>query len=151
MAYSSAAIANAFLDIAKKRKMNLSNLVLQKLVYLAHDWYFGITDSPLVADEVQAWRLGPVFPRLYTALKRYGAGNVTEHIPTIDRVSDNSEDYDFLEAVFEKHKDYAPGQLIALTHEQGSPWMKAGAGQYLYRPIPAADIYQYYKNKVAKP
>lgn len=47
MCYSAKAVANAFIKVAKEEKLPLSNLVLQKLVFLAHGWYLGITKKPL--------------------------------------------------------------------------------------------------------
>ena len=73
MCYSAIAVANAFIDIAADNGFYLTNLKLQKLVYFAHGWYLAFADAPLITDEIQSWRYGPVIHNLYSALRHYGS------------------------------------------------------------------------------
>lgn len=147
--YSSAAVANALLDIAREHNKNLSNLVLQKLVYFAHGWYLGIAHKPLVGEICQAWRYGPVFQELYQALRKYGAGMVERNVATFDEVPKDSEDYKFLEVLFKEYGFSSANELIAITHNPGSPWEKAGSGKIPYAEIPNKIIEGFY-SKLAK-
>lgn len=79
--YSAAAVANTFLELAKRDGKPLSNMKLQKLVYIAHGWMLGITGNPLIKNRVEAWQWGPVIPDLYHPLKKYGSGIVDESLP----------------------------------------------------------------------
>jgi len=143
--YTSFAVANALLEIAEEKDgKRLTNLYLQKMVYFAHGWYLGIMHKPLVLEVCQAWRYGPVFQYLYDALRKYGSGEVTGEIEAIDNVEKESDDYQFLQALYEKYGHYNVRELIAITHNPGSPWNQAGAGKYLYREIPNAIIEEFY-------
>src|SRR5687768_4006741 len=73
-------VANEFLRQAKERGTKLTNMELQKLVYIAHGYSLAILDRPLIKQYVEAWRYGPVIPDLYHALRQYRSGDVTELI-----------------------------------------------------------------------
>jgi hypothetical protein len=74
-------VANEILRIAWAQGRTVSNMKLQKLVYIAHGWSLAILGKPLFYEPIYAWTYGPVVPRLYNALIKYGAGEVTELIP----------------------------------------------------------------------
>lgn len=146
MSYSAASIANAFIDISSKGGNNITNLTLQKLVYFAHGWYYAITDKPLITEDFQAWKYGPVVRSLYEVLRQYGSGFVTDKIQTSFSVPPDSEDYRFLAAVYKKYGCYTPGQLIAVTHKPGSPWESAGSGKIPYAIISQENIKNFFKS-----
>lgn len=149
MCYSAKAVANALIEVAREENRPITNLVLQKMVFLAHGWYLGLTKNPLTCDIIEAWQYGPVFPSLYKALVKYGAGEVTEFIPSKDRILENSETFRFIKIIFDKYGQYTSGQLITLTHEKDSPWNKTwqdGRGRNLQ--IDNYSILQYYSKKI---
>ncbi|MCC7437458.1 MAG: DUF4065 domain-containing protein [Armatimonadetes bacterium] len=75
--YDSRIVGNSFLDIALKDGTALTPMKLLKLVYIAHGWHLGIMGKPLISDEVQAWKYGPVIPKLYSrALSLRNSGNM---------------------------------------------------------------------------
>lgn len=49
----------------------MTNLKLQKLVYLAQGWHLGFYGKPIFEEEIQAWAHGPVCVHLYQRFKRY--------------------------------------------------------------------------------
>lgn len=140
--YSAATVANAFIRIAKKNGLALSNLKLQKLVYFAHGWCLAILGKPLIKECVEAWQYGPVVPDLYHALKRYGSSVVTEEIPDVPEIPENSGAYPFLKAVFNKYGMYTPAQLVAITHQPGAPWQNVCPRSV----IPDDSIAEYFKH-----
>lgn len=145
MSYSAAAVANAFIDIAANNGFYLTNLKLQKLVYFAHGWYLAFTDTPLIDDEVQSWKYGPVIQSLYYELKHYGSDPITKKIPTDKNIAYESEDWNFICSVYRKYSIFSPAQLIAMTHEPGSPWEQFGAGKNDFQVIPQEKIKKYFK------
>ena len=107
---------------------------LQKLVYIAYGFYSAFRDEMLFPDTIQAWEYGPVIPKLYHELKRYGFGAVLEPIPFAVRsgeLDQNGPEYNVIKGVWDAYKQFEAIELSSLTHQDGSPWStarKAGNG-----------------------
>ena len=65
--YDSRAIANRFVRKAKEAKKTLDIMSLVKFVYIAHGWYLAYADRALICHRVEAWKHGPVIPKVYFA------------------------------------------------------------------------------------
>lgn len=124
MSVSAETVANRFLQIARRNGRNLSNMQLQKLVYIAHGYTLAIdgVDNPLIYNDVRAWQYGPVFPKLYKKLRKYGSGNVTDLLPSDENESLNSNTEEIVSAVWEAYGSKTGGMLSTLTHKEGTPW-----------------------------
>ena len=59
-------VANWFIEYSGYTKTSLQ---IQKITYIAHGYMLGIHGVPLVSDQAQAWKLGPVFPEIYWKFK----------------------------------------------------------------------------------
>ena len=167
--YSAKAIANAFLDIAARERKSLTPLKLQKLVYFAHGWYLGLFGEPLIDEQVEAWRYGPVIRSVYDEFKTFGNSPITRHATEFnfspgDNGTGNTlrpfqlekvpaptdkETQKFLKRVWEVYSRYTAIQLSNLTHVQGSPW------QQIWHPqlpkgtdIPKEHIQEFFRNKI---
>jgi uncharacterized phage-associated protein len=136
MPYDAKAVANFFLDLAKKEGKILGPMKLQKLVYFAHGWTLAITGEPLIDEPVQAWRWGPVIPSLYHAFKAYGSSHIDEPATSVELSEDDMSVQTvtpkipasdgatraILERVWRIYSPFSPVQLSNLTHEPGTPW-----------------------------
>lgn len=125
----------------------LSNLPLQKLLYLAHMVHLGMHSEPLIDGHFEAWDLGPVEPKLYHKVKAYGSS----HIVDIFRYENLSvgKEFDTIKLVYEELKDSQPGQLVQITHWEKGAWAKH------YKPyigviIPNEDILNEYQERHPK-
>jgi len=132
------AVANEFLDLAAKDGKSLTQMQLQKLVYIAHGWSLAINNEPLTADQPQAWDYGPVYPELWEALRKYGKSIVSDKIRIGDFgfgvFSENSDEYvtadltgrqsELIRKVYEIYGGFHAFQLSAMTHQEGTPWHK---------------------------
>lgn len=133
------------LDIARyvinysDKTSGISNLKLQKVLYLIQAYFLIKTGKPCFEEEIQAWPFGPVIPEAYHEYKQYGSGD----IPTIesyifvdeknfwnskrvvfhdDVISD--EDKVLINKVVDKFSDYSATDLTNLTMHQ-TPWEKS--------------------------
>ena len=136
MPYSSKAIANLFLEIARADGSTLSQMKLQKLVYMAHGWNLAILGTPLIEDTVEAWQYGPVIPTLYSEFRGFGSSPITEDA-TIASINENTfsilyevprirdEDHNtrnLIKNVWQRYGELTGPNLSDLTHRAGTPW-----------------------------
>lgn len=98
---------------------------LLKLVYLCHGWMLGLYGRPLIKDNVEAWKYGPVIPDLYHQIKGYRDGPVTSPINTWWRPGETPPDQ-FESAIIDQtlaQYGHLTGlQLSQITHAHATPW-----------------------------
>ncbi len=159
MAYSPATIANYFLNKASTEGRALTPMQLIKLVYIAHGWHLGYLSAPLINEEVQAWRHGPVIHSLYNSLKRYGSGAVSELIQTGPSPWSRDANVDpgsagLLDSVWQNYAGYSGIQLSNMTHQPDTPWsiawIREGGHSMYFAPISDSLIERHYKEKIAQ-
>ncbi|MCB0375635.1 MAG: DUF4065 domain-containing protein, partial [Sinomicrobium sp.] len=69
--YNPVIVANYFLS-KYGVDYHITPMKLVKLVYIAHGWHLGITDNALIDENPEAWKYGPVIPRIYHEFKKFG-------------------------------------------------------------------------------
>jgi uncharacterized phage-associated protein len=142
MAYDPKAIANYFLAVAAEQNKSLTPMKIQKLVYFANGWHLAIKGEPLINEQVEAWRFGPVIASLYGAFRRFGDQPITgraDHTvtefhdtwtisrhrfqPSLDDIPDQADfTRDFLDRIWTAYGGYTAIQLSNETHRADSPW-----------------------------
>lgn len=122
MAYDARSVANELLKIARSAGRKLTNMQVQKLVYIAHGYSLAIFNRSLIRQRVEAGRYGPVIPDLYHALRQYGPGVVTEPIALISQEQLAETDRLLLSKVESAYSQFSGPQLSTLTHREGTPW-----------------------------
>jgi uncharacterized phage-associated protein len=147
MADWSPAIANEFIRRAAAEGKSLTQMQLQKLVYIAHGWNLAINGEPLTYDKPEAWDYGPVYKELRRALRAYGREAVGREIRYCEFVPgsfhDEPEDAAvaslsdaeraLIDRVYQDYGKFHAFQLSALTHADGTPWTRVyakGAGKF---------------------
>lgn len=118
--YDARSVANEFLRQAGDHR--LSNMKLQKLVYIAHGYSLAILHKPLIKQCVEAWKYGPVVADLYHALRQYKAGNVTEPINILPAEQLSETDRALVSSVLNAYGRFSGTQLSTMTHKEGTPW-----------------------------
>lgn len=118
MAHSALHIANVIL--LKFGGQGLGPMKLLKLTYLAQGWMLGLYNKPLIVDDAEAWKYGPVYRDVY----RHVAGKsvVQNSLPSRDGQPLDQQEAHLIDQI---HKIYGPMnglQLSTLTHKSGSPW-----------------------------
>ena len=127
----------------------ISNLPLEKVLYLAHMFCLGERGRALVDGRFEAWDLGPVEPNVYHRVKPYGRAPIPDIFPT-PMFAEGGDDFQIVKEVYDQVKDMKPGTLVAITHDKEGAW-----AQY-YRPntrgivIPNHAIAEEYARRLAR-
>jgi uncharacterized phage-associated protein len=104
----------------------MTNMKVQKLLYYAQSLHLALYNEPLFAEEIQAWRYGPVCPPAYKFYSEFEAKQLP--IPPKELLSDfSSEKKALLEEIWEYFGGYHAYGLSDMTHGE-FPWKKARKG-----------------------
>lgn len=107
--------------LGEKSGWSLTHYHMQKLLYLAHMFYMGNTNEPLVDGYFEAWEFGPVHPQLHHLLKWYGAEFIRPKALAFAPPVENETSRVFLDAVVEQ---VPKEDLLAITHWEEGAWAK---------------------------
>lgn len=126
LAYSVLAIANAFIDAAKKHCKNkkLTHVHLHKLVLISQGFALALLDRPMYRNQTEAWRHGPIIPDLYHALKHQNATYVKK-INTDEFVNETSPESDIIQIIAEAFGDTDELELSSMIYQEKTPWAAA--------------------------
>ncbi|MEP3277393.1 MAG: type II toxin-antitoxin system antitoxin SocA domain-containing protein [Stappiaceae bacterium] len=136
---TAAAVANAFLDIQEcdsDQFPRIDQMKLQKLLYYAHAWWLAHKGEELFSEDIEAWPWGPVVRDIYgqfrdfgrrpisgkraTELRKIGDGFLDFQIGEPSAVEDEVKE--FLQSIWNAHKNFTGIQLSNSTHMPGEPW-----------------------------
>lgn len=129
--YDPRAVANSMIACAATEGLKLSNLKLQKLLYLAHGWFLVCENRPLVKGGFEAWAHGPVSRTAYHAFKDYDERPITAPATKYDPIRARTTeivvniDDEALFAIEETVRIFgrwSAFDLVELTHQPGTPW-----------------------------
>lgn len=135
--------------ICKTGRYKVTNLALQKILYLAHMMHLGEHGVPLVDGHFEAWDYGPVAPSVYHHVKAFGSKAIPDIFSShaIPSGSEKETLVDACGALLGK----SPGELVAITHWDKGAWARH------YRPgerglvIPNSDIAREYRDRLSRP
>lgn len=125
---------------------SLTNLQLQKLLYLSQMFYMGEHKRPIFAEDFEAWKLGPVLPAVYRKAKMYG-GRPVETLFIPERVTDPTI-RSCLENTYKDLGSLSASQLVNITHWGKGAWAKNYDGHDSGSTIPKSDIAREYDERV---
>ena len=129
-------VVNHLLDMAQDRPV--TPLQMNKLVYYCHGWMLGIHHEPLIRQNVEAWRHGPVIRIVYQKLKQYRgdpiAGPIRDWWTRTNKPNFTEVQRGLMAEVWDAYGFYDGLQLSTLTHKNGTPWHSiwTGSGQVLW-------------------
>ena len=124
-------VANTFLARAKKEKIDISPMKLQKLIYILYKNYLKETKKKLFSDKVEVWKYGPVISEVYQAFKEYRSNRITEFYLNRDgsyntvKLGNNSHFDKIFEKVWNEYRLIDGIYLSQLTHQRNTAWSKA--------------------------
>lgn len=123
---------------------------LQKLLYYLHVWHLHkFNKAKLTNEEIQAWRHGPVIPKVYFEYKHYGRCSI--NIDDTNFPSKLNGKKDFFNDVITLYGEYTGNELEELTHSE-FPWKNARVGLFVgessSRKISNTDMLLFCKKKL---
>lgn len=95
----------------------ITNMKIQKLVYLAESAFGATFGVDLIDEEFQAWNHGPAVKPLYGQFKTSRDAPIPHPVSQTPELPENI--HDILETVWENFGSMTASQLRALTHEIG--------------------------------
>lgn len=128
--------------IVAEGRGRITNLSLQKALYLAQLFWAGEKKVPLFDDDFEAWDYGPVVKTVYHKFKVYGSSPIKV---TFNSEIKDTEIKEHLKAITSFAAEQSPFRLVELTHQKNGAWDKA------YRPgeshiiIPFEEILREYE------
>ena len=145
MPYPARTIAEWFLERAKRDGEFLTQMKLQKLVYIAHGWCLALLDQPLLQDEVEAWKWGPVIRSIYRDFAIFGSDPILwNSTSSVDSRLDGTV-LKVLERVWEVYKRFTASELSSMTHQSGTPWSNSYRAENPRSKIPNESIMAHYQ------
>jgi uncharacterized phage-associated protein len=162
--FNAVTVANYFVQLAASEGKTISLMKLVKLVYIAHGWSLGLTGQPLIKENVQAWKYGPVIQSVYDAFKlNKDIKNISQpsyvkvwglpHNGKYERQEleelSHSERALLLDEIWDGYKGKDAIYLSSLTHQPSTPWYEIwnnnGGHSKLNAVIPQELIKNYYE------
>lgn len=136
-------------EICERSGWKVTNLALQKIIYLLHMFYTGTKKKMLVAEQFEAWDHGPVIPELYHKLKGFGANPVRDIFFSAPEIKD-SEIKEILDINVPKLLAKSPAQLIAVTHQPLGAWFKRYRSGVRHVAILQSDIVEEFDERAKR-
>lgn len=105
----------------------LTNLELQKILYLANMSHLGEHKKLLIQGNFEAWKFGPVHPKLYHQVKQFCANPIAESAFTKIKDLDSKQYEREIKILEDFHEMFPSGSanvLIEITHWEGGAWKK---------------------------
>lgn len=151
MSYSASAIAYAFVKKGIEEENYVTQMKLQKMVYFAHGYHLAKYGEPLIKEEFEAWKFGPVVPGIYHDYKLYGSdaiidtGLITDDSDRLEAVKLNDSATDAINYTWQVTKHLNASQLSRWSHLDGSPWAQVYNERQFLIPIKNTSIQDYFK------
>lgn len=125
----------------------VTNLSIQKLAYFCHGWHLALLEEPLVDEQFEAWKLGPVLPTLYHTYKVFSSNPIPPQHPIVSTqqiLDADSNTSRLIDKVLEVYGKYSPAQLVDLSHDRTGPWEKVWSNDLSDGVIPNDSIKSYF-------
>jgi uncharacterized phage-associated protein len=143
--YQSRAIANYLIEHSPG---GLDPLQVMKLSYIAHGFTLGLFERPLLEDDIEAWKFGPVVRKIYAFIPG-GSNRITEPLSR-ERPDLTDDDRAVVDSVLNQYGRYSGLYLSSLTHRPGSPWEKTWSKYGQNAVIPRDLIQSHYSGIIAE-
>lgn len=134
--------------ICEKSGWTVSNLQLQKLMYLAQMIHMGRhSGQRLFEGTFQAWDYGPVEPKLYHKVKAFGSGPVQNVFSSALAFREDDCRREVMDDVCNRFLKFTAGELVDITHADSGAWARYYQPRARNVSIPDAAILNEYQKR----
>ncbi len=143
-------VANYYITKGKESDSPFTHLQIQKLVYYSQAWMLAFYEEPMIFDDIEVWKYGPVVPAVYHCLSHNKGKPIRETIPVhpMDEQEFSPQQESILEAVYGKYASMTGPELSTMTHRKGTPWHRAKSKGQWY--IDNEDMRKYYSRLIKR-
>lgn len=136
-------VAEYVITYSEDKDCGISNLKLQKILYLIQAYFLIQTKKPCFSEDIEAWDFGPVILEVYRRYKRFGSTDIRIRYPNLEDTQKifEKEDRKRIDAVIDKFADFSATDLTILTQNQ-APWKEAFDREE--KVIRSKDILEYF-------
>ncbi len=135
--------------ICERGEWKVTNLQLQKVLYLAQMVHMGQNEGQRLADaNFEAWDYGPVEPTVYRKVRMFGSSPIQDVFTESRKFKDGDARRAVLEQVCDDLLPRRAGELVEITHWKDGAWARHYEAGTRGRPIPDADIVAEYHDRI---
>ena len=136
-------VAEYVIVYSKYKDCGISNLKLQKILYLVQAYFLIQTKNPCFLEDIEAWDFGPVIPEVYRKYKQFGGADIQSRCRNLEKIQKGfeKEDRKRIEEVVDRFADFSAADLTILTQNQ-TPWNEAFGRKE--KVIRCEDILEYF-------
>lgn len=146
MPYPVSVIAQAFVKMGAEKGRPFTQAKLQKLVYFAQGYHLAKYGEPLIEEEFEAWRFGPVVPAIYELYGLFGIDpirmNEKSYCRELNNISDQAKSS--IAFTWNVTKDLSARTLARWTRRKDSAWHWCFSGKGLPRSMDNLAIRKYF-------
>lgn len=110
--------------MCQRSDWTLTNLELQKMLYLAQMMHLGLTGERLLNSNFEAWDYGPVIPVVYSQAKTFGSGPIRNVFFGVGDASRDAARANLLNDAYDQLSRKTAGELVNITHWSGGAWAR---------------------------
>jgi uncharacterized phage-associated protein len=128
-------VADYFLALANECEELITNMKLNILVYYTQAWHLAVFDSPLFADEIEAWVHGPVLQPLYDTYRQFRSRPIITEDLNLEEIRQwfSPEQQELLDDITEIYFPKTTSALEQLAQSE-DPWRLTRSGLAPYEP-----------------
>lgn len=136
-------VAEYVITYSEAKDYGISNLKLQKILYLIQAYSLIHTKKPCFSEDIEAWDFGPVIPEVYRKYKQFGSTDIQIRYRSLEEMQKGfeKEDRKRIEEVVDRFADFSAADLTILTQNQ-APWNEAFGRKE--KVIRCEDILEYF-------
>lgn len=149
--FDSKVVAAYILQRCASNNVEINATQLQKILYCCYGVFLALSEDRLTSEHPQAWPYGPVFPRVFNAMRKGKLDLPTEEVSLFTQ-NISAAMKARLDQTIEFFSQFPAGKLSAWTHIEGSPWDQSTEhGKLVPKPMDDFLIMKYFRDHVLIP